>query len=782
MKTIRYQQEYVKKLVDDVTDLLQAQGQRRSLVFKSPTGAGKTVMAAETLRTLTLQLAAGPTAPCHEVAYMWIAPNKLHEQSYFKMKNAFTETRELKPVIFDELDHSPDGCIQPGEILFVNWESINSEKNLLVRDTEQQASLYDLTHRTQVEHGIPLVVIIDEEHMFSGKSANKSAKVLEKVNAKVEIRISATPQKESRASANKYEEVPREKVIAEQMIKEGVTLNPALELDHSSNSLDLHLLQRALAKRKELAEAYKALGEDINPLLLIQLPNDGEKMDATDNEVREEVTTYLNAMEGITAENGRLAVWLSNEKTDNLRTIAQNNDLTEVLLFKQAIALGWDCPRAAVLLIYRKNNSITFTAQTVGRILRMPQQKYYSDARLNRGYVYTDLSADAIQIVQDDMDYITTLYAKRREDLCNISLKSVYSERPAAVRNRIGSDFRQVLTHVLENKWGVNGNVRYKQIPLFADDEDTEDHSISLAAKNREAAKGDIEFNVSSVAGSVVENVENTGEVGITQVKTRAKFARTMNELDDIFTTYCAKRLGGNWEKASIRILANAIKDVMEDVWELFENDAVKVVLYHANQERFSEVIDRALARCCKILAQRQQERQEAAYKDCVWEVPAERYYNEHSHHTDPKVEKHALLPFVELNNASNPELRFKLFLEQHSDAIDWWYKNGDNGKMNYAVPYETEQGKALFYVDYIIRMKNGQVFLFDTKSAGSDGYAPEKHNALLDYMASPENNAQHLKGGVLIEDKDLWYYSPLKINTTENHDGWSVFHPADYK
>ena len=75
------------------------------LILLSPTGSGKTVMAAEMLRYLNNELSENPNAPCSEVAYIWIAPNRLHEQSYFKMKNAFTETKELQPVIYDELDH-----------------------------------------------------------------------------------------------------------------------------------------------------------------------------------------------------------------------------------------------------------------------------------------------------------------------------------------------------------------------------------------------------------------------------------------------------------------------------------------------------------------------------------------------------------------------------------------------------------------------------------------------------------------------------------------------------
>ena len=169
MKVLKYQQKAVQELVDKSIELLSLAGQRHTLVFEAPTGSGKTIMASEMLMRLCTELTERADAPCSEVAFMWIAPNKLHEQSYFKMKTFFTETRELHPVVYDDMDHSANGYIHPGEILFVNWESINKDNALMIRDTEQSASLYDLTRRTQIGQEIPLVVIIDEEHETSFK-------------------------------------------------------------------------------------------------------------------------------------------------------------------------------------------------------------------------------------------------------------------------------------------------------------------------------------------------------------------------------------------------------------------------------------------------------------------------------------------------------------------------------------------------------------------------------------------------------------------------------------
>ena len=69
--------------------------------------------------------------------------------------------------------------------------------------------------------------------------------------------------------------VYRQDVIAAEMIKKEVVLNPDIELDFSEErTLNENLIKAALAKRNQLAELYQELGVKINPLLLIQLPNE----------------------------------------------------------------------------------------------------------------------------------------------------------------------------------------------------------------------------------------------------------------------------------------------------------------------------------------------------------------------------------------------------------------------------------------------------------------------------------------------------------------------------
>lgn len=774
MKEIKYQQKYVRELVDKTIDLLRLTGHRKTLIFKAPTGSGKTVMASQMLANLTEELQSRGDSPYQQVAFIWIAPNKLHQQSYFKMKNYFTETRLLKPVMYDEIDQS-EGVIRPGEILFVNWESINKEKNVMVRDSEQNASLYEITRRTQEEQSLPIVVVIDEEHLFWSKSADKSAKVLQKINPKVEIRISATPKTNSDHKVT----ISREEVVREEMIKKQVVLNPDITKGYNDeNELNIHLIQCALEKRRLLAEAYKKEGTNINPLLLIQLPNDTtESMTAEDSAIATQVKTYLKEIKDITTENKKLAVWLSGEK-ENLEGLENPDNMTEVLLFKQAIALGWDCPRAAVLLIFRKLQSNQFTIQTVGRILRMPEQKFYKNDLLNVGYVYTDISKDQIQIVAEDMDYLNkdALQAIRRENLQNVALQSYYSVYKSSDRNRLGPDFKKELIDCFSRNWLV----KWQQFSFSFDDEDIPepDATQNVAEQNRKQVEQNehIKFDVLRLGVEVPENIVFQNEVGIIDIdkRERKEFAKSAGEVHRIYIDYCRSLLG-SFEKAhSTDVLAGYLLQVMEELFELFETDAKKVILYHANKPRFTDIITKALANYERKLQERQRKAKERAFEQYTWEVPAERLYKESTHHVIAKVEEHALLPFIELNTVSTPERRFSDFLEANKDYIDWWYKNGDEGKQHYSIPYENSQGeKALFYVDFVIRMKNGKVFLFDTKTENSDSEAPNKHNALIEYMAD-----KGLQGGVIVEKNDNWYYSRYPITTTEDVTGWDAFFP----
>ena len=785
MKNLAYQQKAVSELVDKTIRLLNLGGQRNKLVFEATTGAGKTVMACQMLAGLMDELHDRGDSRYQEVAFIWFAPRKLHIQSYEKLKGAFEETRTLRPIMFGELDQNEG--IRPGEILFVNWESVNKENNVMVREGDCSLSLYEITDRTKEEFGLPIVAIIDEEHMFWSKTADKSAAVLDRINPAVEIRISATPK-----TANPKEKVTvyRQDVIAAEMIKKEVVLNPEIELNFSDElELNANLIKAALDKRNQIAEAYKAVGSNVNPLLLIQLPNDTkESMTTEDTAIADQVKKYLEMMCDITTDNYRLAVWLAGEK-ENLIDLERPDNLTEVLLFKEAIALGWDCPRAAVLLIFRKLQSDQFSIQTVGRIMRMPEQKHYQKEILNSGYVFTDIAKDKIQIVTADAGYIlnNTITAHRRENLKNVNLPSSYIERPNVERNYLGPDFRKVLHEEARRFWDIaEENLMFSLEELAKLDNDEEskplpDSDDLQINENRKKVANSLRLDVKNINIEIPQDVHFQNEEQVLEVDT-VKYARKATEIDRVFMAYIATK-GHQFEsKGRTDKIASYLLEILADFFGIYETEAKKVVLYHLNRPKFDRIIDTALERYVRI---RDKARKESAakrvFKKYGWEVPEERIYDNETNHIE-ETGNHALLPFVQLNQASNPEKDFVAYLEQNSQYIDWWYKNGDKGKQHYAIEYTTgdEHTKSLFYVDFVIRMKNGHVYLFDTKSIGSDDNASDKHNALLQYIKENTTEEQPLYGGFILRKNENWLYSPQPIENTTDTLNWECFYPGN--
>lgn len=774
MKRLDYQYKAVNELVDKTITLMSLEKNRHKLIFKAPTGSGKTVMTAMMLDSLITEMQNRGDCPYQEAAFIWIAPNKLHQQSFKKIKRYFSNTRTLNPMRFEDLS---EDYLHSNDILFLNWESINKENNVAVREDEQGRSLYDITFNTRLKN-IPIIVIIDEEHLFWSSTADKSKKVLEKIAPKVELRVSATPK-----SASDYQvTVPRKAVIDEEMIKKGVVMNPDLRFD-ANNELQLNqiLIETALKKREELATSYKKLGINLNPLLLIQLPNDKkEQLTSDDKEILEQVEQYLINIKGITVENQKLAIWLSNRK-ENLLGLEDNDSLTEVLLFKQAIALGWDCPRAAVLLIFRKLESQVFTVQTVGRILRMPEQKYYTDDSLNTGFVYTDVSKDQIQIVAEDASYLTTqnFVSKSRNDLHNIEVQSFYNERKGELRNILSSDYKKILNEELEAKLHVQmQDLLFPYMELLAAENKENENFDDKTLYKRQEAGNVIELNVKNINIPIPKDVKFQNDVGIVDVGTKVNYSRTSSELRRIFLVYCRSLLH-DFESESTERLAKYIIELMSDAFAMTDDEVIKCVLYHKNKRIFSDIISRSLIRYKKKIENRKQEAKNRNIKSTSWSIPKERIYEEQTHYKRSDVNLHALMPFVELKTASNPEKEFSKFLEENSKYIDWWYKNGDHGKDNFAVEYINSKGiPSLFYVDFIIRLKNGDLYFFDTKSVESDPEAVNKHNGFVDYIQKHSTEQQPIFGGILIYYDDNWKYSHFKIETTLEVAQWDSFEP----
>src|SRR3989338_10437754 len=314
-----YQRRAVDNFKSKVENVLRSH-ESGVVIFQAPTGSGKTVMVSELLKELVKTDKGNKN-----FSFVWVSVRMLHEQSKEKLQKYYEDDRLIKCSYFEDLE---DRKIDENEILFINWHSINKKDiNIYVRDNEQDNNLNNIIQNTK-EEGREIILIIDESHHTA--SSEKSKELIEVISPKVIIEVSATPH--IKENIGGWVKVNLNDVKAEEMIKSEIAVNPEfLDMKIGSKSSDELVIGQALKKREELVKLYDKEGANINPLVLIQLPDQkGNLINKKDDVLR-----ILKDKFKITEQNGKLAVWLSEEKTETLVNVEKNENEVEVLVFKQ---------------------------------------------------------------------------------------------------------------------------------------------------------------------------------------------------------------------------------------------------------------------------------------------------------------------------------------------------------------------------------------------------------------------------------------------------------------
>ncbi len=338
-----YQKTAVSELLSATIKILNKnENQTKSLVFKAPTGSGKTVMMQDFLKILT------ESREQAEICFIWISVNDLSAQS----KRSFERNLLGSKLRFSELSDIQDKELKAKEILFINREKIRTidkasgdRKVKAMKDNERNENLPTYLANTH-EAGRKLILIVDESHR-SLDTVKAQDLILNYIKPTIQIEVSATPDSKD------YEtrvEVNIDDVIAEGMIKKEILINEGLaefvvddKLDtlrdeHKSDlETDSLILHKAFQKQAELGNCYAEIGSPVQPLVLIQLPSEAQKTSEIDKTKLERVKALLARDFNITLDNKQLAIWLSEDKT-NKDLIDLDNSPVKALIFKQAIA------------------------------------------------------------------------------------------------------------------------------------------------------------------------------------------------------------------------------------------------------------------------------------------------------------------------------------------------------------------------------------------------------------------------------------------------------------
>ena len=284
------------------------------------------------------------------------------------------------------------------------------------------------------------LVVVDEGHKTK---TQLSIDFLKELNPSFIIEYTATP----RGGSNILVDISASELKEEEMVKIPIVLESTTQWQNA--------VAEGIAKRNELEKATKKIkGEYIRPIALLQAqPKSKTSQTITVEQLKE---FLLNAK--ISADE--IAIKTS-----------QRNDIDGVDLFSKkckiryiitvsALAEGWDCSFAYVLVSVANLGAKIAVEQIIGRIIRMPRAKRKENEDLNRCYVFAsarNFNESATQIISglehngySRFDLINTkqaeksFYALEVERSINkdiaIPMMSLESER-LTFESLIGADF-----------------------------------------------------------------------------------------------------------------------------------------------------------------------------------------------------------------------------------------------------------------------------------------------------------------------------------------------------
>jgi len=702
-----FQETAVSQLKEKFLTLWKLGDHNLNLTFKSPTGSGKTIMVAQFLRDIV----SDPRFSNADVGFLWITnSDSLAMQSKDKLFSYYGGASENTLLDMNNLN---EGFIPRNGVFFINWQKLVSraQTNRKLRTEGEMNTTFDQYLQTTHSQKREVILIIDEEHIASSTVlANDLIKNV--INPRIIIGVSATPQ-----TTGVTVDVSRESVVLEGLIKEKIIFQTAEDLEKKefkNMDQDDILLTLAYEKRNELVKYYKGLKVDINPLVLIQLPNDDKAGKDTSTITKQDLVVNFLKSKGISKDE--IAIWLSEDKV-NLSDVEASNSPISFLLFKQAVATGWDCPRASILVMFREIKNPTFAIQTVGRILRMPLGIHFSVPELNQGYLYTNYKRNEVltgyaKSADQNRPAINGSY--RKQSVEPICLESIFMSRTDY--NDLGDSFQETFKKVANAFFGIaekdTKNVIVKKLT---------DRGLVLDKKVTNGLIVDVEIDDYDNFKQELLSEGDSFEQEISQY-----------DLEKIYNLFCFNSISKqidedkkfaperSWGKLKTALnvwLLGLLKEPRHQIYNIVVNDFIK------SNSILSPIIGRSLATYRPIREKEVNHKSRRSKRTEQIEIPRPSlFYTDQ--YEDVKVKKCAMQPFFlekEYKGRDN-EKSFIDFLEENGDTV-WWYKNGDFGSEFFSISYHStvDNKERLFYPDWVIKTKKG-VFIVDTKKGGYGG------------------------------------------------------------
>lgn len=717
--------------------------------FSAPTGAGKTIVMTALFEDIFFgapELEAQPDA-----VILWISDiPELNEQTRLKIESKSDRIRVRQLINIDS--SFDEEKLAGGHIYFINTQKLGTDKLLTRRGDGRQHTIWETFTNTAKSAPDKFYVVIDEAHrgMRSGRAVATAQTIIQRFllgsqehglcPMPMVAGISATPRRfEELLSEATHTTVHRVHIKAEDVRESGL-LKDRILIHYPGNASEAEMTMLASATRQ-----WKAMGEQwfkycehegetiVKPILVIQV-EDGTENTLTRTNLADCLTT-IESVIGRRLQDREVVHTFSEigeqdiaghkvRRVDASRI--EEDERISVVFFKMSLSTGWDCPRAEVMMSFRRAQDHTYIAQLLGRMVRTPlARRIEADAALNDVHLYLPhYDTEAVNAVIEDLKDVENVppsetgtarelvILNRREGLEDVfeAIEDLVTYRVNAVRKQ--SALRRLM--------GLGRGLTHDQIDKEAQ-KGVKDLIVSRMSEEIERLRssGILADKVKSITGIDLKTIAVEKQTVILENYGKYTVEAVSTDIERLFSQ-AGRRLGNGlhmeyWKAHEERAATEVKVEVVALTQDL---DSMQRLEYFAEHEFYTlyEEHKRSIAILKGEKRRKYYERLCLAAPEpqaIAWLLPERIDFNRSP--KAPLFEKHL---YLEENGDFRANLgsweKDVLELELRDENVVGWLRNLDRKSWSLEIPYRDAGSYKPMFPDLLIVRKDEHGFQFD--------------------------------------------------------------------
>ncbi len=359
--------------------------------FTAATGAGKTIILVSLVESVYNGDATYPAQD--DAIFVWLSDSpELNEQSRQKFSRYGDDSIGTRLVTITDEDFDAE-TLDAGKIYFLNTQKLSRTSNLTRESDTRQFTIWQTLQNTAAEKSARLCLIIDEAHR-GATNRRETLTIMQKFIRGSEadglkplplvIGMSATIERFNALISDAdlstdYCKVSNADVREAGLVKERIIV---VYPEKDAGNRELSLLMAATQDWLNKCAHWRSYDATVKPVFIVQVQSGtGDNVSDTD------LDACLKTIEAAVGESFQVGevVHTFGETADltlnGLRVVYKEpskisgDDTIKVVLFKENLSTGWDCPRAETMMSFRRAADKTYIAQLIGRMIRTPLQR-----------------------------------------------------------------------------------------------------------------------------------------------------------------------------------------------------------------------------------------------------------------------------------------------------------------------------------------------------------------------------------------------------------------------